>query len=121
MAGGQQTAIGGRTKRTAYFEHGIELDLRLRDAMSASHAGNCEADVRAALALPYVARQLAALDGAAVAAELDECGAWDAGELEDGAANHMRLVWIAACNVAEEASSRHPALMRAARSEGGEV
>jgi len=33
--------------------------------------------------------------------ELREYGAWDADELADDAANWRRIVWCAACNVAE--------------------
>lgn len=38
----------------------------------------------------------------ALAAELKEYGAWDAEELADDAANWRRIVWCAACNVAED-------------------
>ena len=34
--------------------------------------------------------------------ELREYGAWDGEELEDEAMNIQRLIWIAACNIAEE-------------------
>lgn len=36
--------------------------------------------------------------------ELEEYGAWDAEELADDAANRQRIVWIAACNIAEDES-----------------
>ncbi len=34
--------------------------------------------------------------------ELREHGAWTAEELEDDTANRRRIVWIAACNIAED-------------------
>ena len=37
-----------------------------------------------------------------ILAELKECGAWDTEELTDDDANWRRLVWIAACNIAED-------------------
>lgn len=37
-----------------------------------------------------------------IRAELKECGDWDAAELADNEKNWRRLVWIAACNIAED-------------------
>ena len=39
---------------------------------------------------------------AEIRAELAEYGAWDDAELADDAANWRRLVWCAACNIAED-------------------
>lgn len=38
----------------------------------------------------------------AIRDELKEYGAWDSDELADDEANWRRIIWIAACNIAEE-------------------
>jgi len=85
----------------AYFDR-FELQMTKGQARAASHQGACDDDIAALAAQPGMARQLARLDPADVAAELREYGAWDSAELADHQANLLRLVWIAACNIWEE-------------------
>lgn len=80
----------------------FELQMTKTQAASASHAGQCDDDVRELLKLPDIKRQLKKIDDATLAEELKEYGAWDAEELRDRDANEMRIVWIAACNIREE-------------------
>lgn len=81
----------------------FELRLTRAQAASASHPGPCDSDVRALSQVPAVARQLAALDPAAVRAELKEYGAWTPEELADHEQNLQRVLWLAAGNITEEA------------------
>lgn len=98
--------------RQAYFDPcGLTINLKLADALSVGHHGQCIDDVWALMKAPYVAAQLDALKPDDVRAVLDGCGAWDAEELADHADNVERLLWLAACNVAEEARERHPRMM----------
>jgi hypothetical protein len=81
---------------------GIELSLTLEQARSASHSGQCDEDVKALSLVPEVAEQLARVDTDALVQELKEYGAWDAEELADHENNLQRLLWCAACSIAEE-------------------
>lgn len=49
----------------------------------------------------YISKQLAKIDPETLRDELGEYGAWDDDGLVNHDANLMRLVWIAACDVAE--------------------
>lgn len=84
----------------------IELQMTLAQAQSCSHPGHCDADVALLRQQPKIKRQLDKLDLKLVAAELDEYGAWDDEELADHNANLDRLLWIAACDIAEENFSK---------------
>ena len=83
----------------------FELRLTGQCAMDCLHQGPCDADV--AHWAPLVWRQVEQdafynkLTADAIRAELKEYGAWDADELADDAENWLRLVWIAASNLAE--------------------
>lgn len=79
----------------------LELRLWPADARSCAHAGDCEADVRALLAVPYVARQVARWPAEKLRLELRDYGAWDDAELADDAMNRIRLLWIAAGDMAD--------------------
>lgn len=85
----------------AYFEH-FQIEMTKDQARSASHPGQCTADVAELLNHPKVKRQLAKIDPAAIAAELAEYGAWDAEELSSREDNEARIIWIAAGNICEE-------------------
>ena len=80
----------------------IELEMTLEQARSASHQGECDADVKALSRVPKIARQLAKIDPVTLIAELREYGAWDAEELADHDQNLQRLLWLAAGQIAEE-------------------
>lgn len=83
----------------------FEMRLSGECVEACSHSGECDADV--AHWAPIVAEQVKADDfhnqptADKIRAELKEYGAWDSYELEDDAANWLRLVWIAANNIAE--------------------
>jgi len=83
----------------------IELRMTLTQAESMSHSGQCGADVNTGRECPSLAAQLAAVDPAALRAELKEYGAWDADELSDHNANLDRILWIAACDIQENAAA----------------
>lgn len=83
------------------------FELRLSGACveACSHSGSCDRDV--AHWAPIVAAQVKVDDftnqptADKIRAELTEYGAWDSYELEDAAANWLRIVWIAVGNIAE--------------------
>lgn len=81
----------------------IELRIPRTQADAASHPGPCDADVLALSKHPAIARQLAALDPALVATELNEYGTWEPDELADHEQNLQRLLWIAAGDISEGA------------------
>ena len=86
----------------------INLFFRsLEDAESCSHPGPCDSDVEALMGHDYIAEQLEKIDPETLRDELDEYGAWDDDELADHDANLMRLVWIAAGDVAEHPEEYH--------------
>jgi len=82
----------------------VELRIERRHAVSASHPGPCDLDVRALSAKPYIAKQLAAVDPDDLRKELREYGAWDASELADHKQNLQRVLWIACGDITEEAA-----------------
>ena len=77
----------------------IELKMTKREAQSASHIGQCDADVLALSQRPAIARQLAKIDPAQLRDTLREYGAWDDEELADHAQNLQRVLWIAAGDI----------------------
>lgn len=82
------------------FGNGLEIEMTLEQAKSMSHSGDCEADVRAAIA-DGLAKQLEGKEED-VRLELAECGAWEDDELKDDELNAMRILWLAANNIMEE-------------------
>lgn len=79
----------------------IELKITKTQALSCSHAGQCDDDVEALMKIPSIARQLKKLDPAIVAACLREYGAWDDLELSNHNDNLARLLWCACCDISE--------------------
>ena len=75
---------------------------RLEDAESCFHPGRCDAGVEALMGEEYISEQLAKIDPDTLREELRSYGAWGGDELADHDANLVRLVWIAACDVAED-------------------
>ncbi len=84
----------------------FELRLSGEAVCAIAHAGPCDADV--AQYAPIVRAQMEANNfpnkptPEKIRAELKEYGAWDAEELADDDQNWLRLVWSAACNIAED-------------------
>ncbi len=84
----------------ASFNH-FEISMTKKQAISASHSGPCDLDVKALLHLPAIKKQLAKISDADLTAELYEYGAWDNEELSNHADNEERIIWIAAGNIVE--------------------
>jgi len=89
----------------ASFER-FELRLSGKCVKECYHPGDCEADTRSWVAA--VRDQLAADKLARsptpdkIREELKEYGNWDAEELADDEMNFVRLIWLAAGNIAED-------------------
>jgi len=77
--------------------------MTLAQARSASHQGQCDSDVASLAAHPGIAAQLDAIGSDTLRDSLRESGAWDAEDLADDAQNRLRAVWLAACDIREEA------------------
>jgi hypothetical protein len=80
----------------------IELQLKLSDARSGSHQGQCDDDIEALRTLPYIAAQLDTIDAELLVRELADYGAWEADELADHEANLNRILWLACGDIVEE-------------------
>jgi hypothetical protein len=85
----------------------IELQLTKNQALTGSHPGDCDADIKYLRQLPAIKRQLAKLDANTLAKELKEYGAWDEIELQDHDANLTRILWIACGDIAENCPQFH--------------
>lgn len=84
-----------------YAEHGFTLSMTMAQACSASHSGQCDADVLALSKEPDIAAQLDSIPPAALREELREYGAWEDAELSDHTQNLQRILWIAANDLRE--------------------
>jgi hypothetical protein len=73
----------------------IELQIELSDAEIGSHSGSCDNDIAYLLTVPYIAKQLTAIEPELLANELKGYGAWDSHELADNEENKARLLWLA--------------------------
>jgi hypothetical protein len=85
----------------AMFER-FEIPMTLEQAYSVSEPGMDATDAVNAL-IPQL--DLSGLQPDEVRDELREYGAWDEEELADDEENLRRIVWIAGCNLREEAES----------------
>ena len=83
----------------------IELQLRREDAEAMAHSGRCDEDVEYAIAIPYIAEQLAKIDPETLRDELKEYGAWDEAELADHAQNLQRILWLLAWEIVDNPST----------------
>lgn len=79
----------------------IELNITKRQALSASHPGACDEDVKALSQVPGIARQLRKVDATVLVSELRGYGAWDEDELKDHEQNLRRVLWLACCDITE--------------------
>lgn len=82
----------------------FEIQMTREQAHTASHQGQCDADVAGLLTNNAIREQLDKIGPDAIRRELKDWGAWDETELSDDAANRARIVWIAAGNIIEEES-----------------
>lgn len=88
--------------KTAYFNYLVDgISLTSNDVAAMCHSGQCDSDVLACMKKPYIKRQLDKLPADKLISELSECGAWDENELKDHQSNLMRILWIAAGNIAD--------------------
>ena len=85
----------------------IELQLSLSDAESASQPGkDASEDIEALRRLPYIAKQLDAIDADLLRSELREYGAWDDAESADHEKNLDRILWIACGDISDSEAAR---------------
>jgi hypothetical protein len=77
----------------------FEFEMPAEAVESCHHQGACDSDVE--YWAPRIHRP-EKITPELLAAELRECGAWDAEELADDAANWRRIIWLAAGNIQEE-------------------
>lgn len=80
---------------------GLEIEMTLEQAQSASHQGQCDEDVAELLRDPEIAAQLDKIGADTIRLGLKEAGTWDTDELSDNDANRNRAVWMAACDIKE--------------------
>lgn len=85
--------------RTAYFNR-FTLDIPGEAIPVCSHQGDCDDDV--AHWASKITRP-SEITPELLAVELKEYGAWDTEELADDDQNWQRLIWIACCDLKEEA------------------
>ena len=79
----------------------FELQMTKQQAASASHQGQCDADVLALSNVPAIRKQLNKFDPNALKLELREYGAWDDVELADHTQNLQRILWLAAGEIVD--------------------
>lgn len=85
---------------------GLYLEMELDDALSASHQGECFEDARALAETPAIQAQLDKVDCQVLRAAIKETGGWSTEELADDVSNRIRAVWMAACDIKENASEQ---------------
>lgn len=83
----------------------IELQLTKNQALTGSHSGDCEPDVKYLRTLPEISEQLGKINPETLTKELGEYGAWDDDELKDHDQNLTRILWIACCDISENIST----------------
>lgn len=83
---------------------GLPLEIWPGHVESCSGPGPQDENIRYLRRMPYIANQLDAMDQDEVRRSLREYGAWDAGELADHGANLDRILWIACCDLREQAN-----------------
>jgi hypothetical protein len=97
-----------RTRKYEYatFTYIGEIKLPVAVAEKCSHSGDCHNDVIECLKLPYVRTQLGKIDRDKLRKELEECGAWDAEQLQNHNDNLERILWIASGDIVENKKTR---------------
>lgn len=85
----------------------LEIEMTLRQAEFCSHPGDCFHDVEALMGEPSIKRQRSKIDPELIRQELREYGAWEDEELADDEANWQRILWLGACDIAEEHRTRN--------------
>jgi hypothetical protein len=80
----------------------VEFQLTLEQAESVSHSGQCDDDVAALMADPFIRLQLARITPDILRLELREYGAWEDAQLADHQTNLSRILWLAGGDIVEE-------------------
>lgn len=101
-------AYGGAFKFNGWFDglRGRSLEMSLEQAEIASHAGQCDEDVKELAKDPAIVAQLEKFTADQIRESLKEYGAWDADELADDDQNKLRVVWSSACDIKENLSEQ---------------
>ena len=95
---------GIKLKNMMYWNnsnYGNDIELKLTHAEMMSHQGQCDSDVKFGMTIPYIKKQLDALDKDQIKKELFNYGAWDDDDLSDHQDNLMRWLWVSAGNVVD--------------------
>lgn len=90
-----------KEKLWAVFSRGLEIQMTMEQALSASHQGQCVQEVQELLKDPDILAQLDKIPVDSIREELKEYGAWDEEELKDDVKNRERIIWLAACDIVE--------------------
>ena len=85
----------------AYFDR-FQLKITKEQALSGSHQGRCDDDIKALLTVPQIRNQFNKIKPDDIKAELKEYGAWDDDKLTDVEQNKARILWIACVNIRED-------------------
>lgn len=85
----------------AVFER-FDIEMTRDQALSASHSGSCDNNVKEVLKDPKIKEQLKKISDGDLISVLKDYGAWDTGELSSRESNEERIIWIAACNIRED-------------------
>lgn len=85
----------------ANFNYIDSIKIHKSEVAACSHSGPCDDDVIRCMQLPYIKRQLAKISAESLKTELQQYGSWDESELNNHDSNLMRLLWIAAGDIAE--------------------
>jgi hypothetical protein len=88
--------------KQAYFNYIGILNLPSDCVDDCSHSGRCDDDVAHWVSQPEIKSQLDEINPEQLVKELDEHGAWSEEELSNHDDNLLRILWIAATNIADE-------------------
>jgi len=79
----------------------FDIGLTREQVTACSHSGSCDDDVETVLQTEEMKNQLSKISDENLIKVLRDLGAWDQDEFQDRKANEMRIVWIAAGDIAE--------------------
>lgn len=84
----------------------FELKITKEQALTGSHPGPCDSDIRDLLTVPAIKRQLDKIPADSIREELKDYGAWDDEELANDQDNRSRILWIACGDIREELAEK---------------
>ena len=79
----------------------IELNITFNNAKKTFHSGDCEPEVIELANKQSIKQQTKLIDKNVLITVLKEYGAWNQDELQNHQQNIIRLLWIAASDIAE--------------------